>query len=60
MKKKHLAFIESRQGMSWSSREEEWFYSNKRLIFATKSSQTASEWVQKLNDAIGSTRPFSS
>ena len=41
----------STQG-SWSNREEEWYYANKRLIFATQSGQAADTWIMKLNQTV--------
>lgn len=38
----------STQG-SWSNREEEWYFVNKRLLFATQSSNAADTWVMNLN-----------
>ena len=38
----------STQG-SWSNREEEWYFVNKRLLFATQSSNAADTWVLNLN-----------
>ncbi len=34
---------------SWSGREREWFYSEKRLLFATPSEQEREIWVSVLN-----------
>ena len=41
----------STQG-SWSNREEEWYFINKRLLFATQSSHAADTWVLNLNELL--------
>ena len=41
----------STQG-SWSNREEEWYFINKRLLFATQSSHAADTWVTNLNGLL--------
>ena len=38
----------STQG-SWSNREEDWYFVNKRLLFATQSAHAADTWVQNIN-----------
>jgi hypothetical protein len=38
----------STQG-SWSNREEEWYFVNKRLLFATQSNHAANTWVLNIN-----------
>jgi hypothetical protein len=40
--------------MTWHNREEEWFFTNKRLIFSTKEEEITDEWVDKLNMLIDS------
>ena len=30
---------------SWSNREEEWYFVNKRLLFATQSAQAGETWI---------------
>ena len=45
----------STQG-SWSNREEEWYFINKRLLFATQSSHAADTWVTNLNGLLEQTR----
>ena len=42
--------------MTWYNREEEWFFTNKRLIFSTKEEEITDEWVEKLNTLIESIR----
>jgi hypothetical protein len=37
---------------SWSNREEEWYFTNKRLLFSTKSSEITNQWVEKLNALV--------
>jgi len=37
---------------AWSNREEEWFFTNKRLMFSTKSSEITDQWVEKLNALV--------
>jgi hypothetical protein len=37
---------------SWSNREEEYYFSNKRLLFTTKSSEISDQWVQKLSALV--------
>jgi len=37
---------------AWTNREEEWFISSKRLLFATKSIETTDQWVEKLNALV--------
>lgn len=37
---------------AWSNREEEWYFTNKRLLFATKSSEITDQWVEKLNAMV--------
>ena len=37
---------------SWSNREEEWYFVNKRLLFATQSFEAADTWVAKLNELV--------
>lgn len=34
---------------SWSGREREWFYSEKRLLFATPSEKEREVWISVLN-----------
>jgi hypothetical protein len=34
---------------SWSNREEEYYFSNKRLLFTTKSDEISDQWMAKLN-----------
>jgi hypothetical protein len=34
---------------SWSNREEEYYFTNKRLLFTTKSDEISNQWVVKLN-----------
>jgi hypothetical protein len=41
MKLKHLKFVEALEPVIWGNKEEEWFYTNKRLIFATRNAETA-------------------
>jgi hypothetical protein len=38
--------------MIWHNREEEWFFTNKRLIFSTKESEVTDEWVEKFNQLV--------
>jgi hypothetical protein len=38
--------------MIWHNREEEWFFTNKRLIFSTKEADVTDEWVDKFNQLI--------
>lgn len=37
---------------SWSNREEEWYFVNKRLLFSTKSAEITDQWVEKLNELV--------
>lgn len=37
---------------SWSNREEEWYFVNKRLLFSTKSPEITDQWVEKLNALV--------
>jgi hypothetical protein len=37
---------------SWSNREQEWYFTNKRLLFSTKSSEDTDQWVDKLNALV--------
>ena len=37
---------------SWSNREEEWYFTNKRLLFSTKSAEITNQWVEKLNALV--------
>jgi hypothetical protein len=37
---------------SWSNREEEWYFVNKRLLFSTKSAEITDQWVEKLNTLV--------
>lgn len=37
---------------SWSNREEEWYVTNKVLLFATQSEEASSIWVNKLNELL--------
>lgn len=37
---------------SWSNREEEWYVTNKVLLFATQSEDASNIWVTKLNDLL--------
>lgn len=47
------SFDKTRAGIvSWFSKEEEWYFTNKRLIFATKSKEVTEEWVQRLNELL--------
>lgn len=45
----------STQG-SWSNREEEWYFVNKRLLFATQSAHAADTWVMNVNGLLEQTR----
>ena len=38
--------------MHWINREEEWYFTNKRLIFSTSSEEITDEWIEKLNSLI--------
>ena len=38
---------------SWSNREEEWYFVNKRLLFATQSAQAGETWIQNMNELLG-------
>ena len=38
--------------MIWHNREEEWFFTNKRLIFSTKESEVTDEWIDKFNQLV--------
>lgn len=44
---------------SWSNREEEWYFVNKRLLFATQSSHAAETWMQNLNQLLEQLKPQS-
>lgn len=57
MKRKHIRFIEAVEPFVWANKEEEWFYTNKRLIFATRNAETAMEWVTKLTDVLSRLPP---
>jgi len=57
MKLKHLKFLEALEPVNWADKEEEWFYTNKRLVFATRNAETAREWVTKLTDVLSSLPP---
>lgn len=37
---------------SWSNREEEWYFTNKILLFAVKEEEVVNEWVDKLNALV--------
>lgn len=37
---------------SWSNREEEWYFNNKRLLFAAKNAEIRDQWVEKLNALV--------
>jgi hypothetical protein len=37
---------------AWSNREEEWYFTNKRLLFTTKSSEITDQWIEKLNAMV--------
>ena len=37
---------------AWSNREEEWYFTNKRLIFSTKTAEVTDQWVEKLNAMV--------
>ena len=37
---------------SWSNREEEWYFTNKRMLFSTKSSEITDQWVEKLSALV--------
>ena len=37
---------------AWSNREEEWYFTNKRLIFSTKTAEVTEQWVDKLNAMV--------
>lgn len=37
---------------AWSNREEEWYFTNKRLLFAVKDAEVADEWIDKLNALV--------
>ena len=37
---------------SWVSREEEWYFVNKRLLFATQSEEAAETWTKKLQQLV--------
>jgi len=37
---------------SWSNREQEWYFTNKRLLFSTKSAEDSQQWVDKLNALV--------
>lgn len=52
MKHRYLKYISESSGMTWTTREEEWFFTNKRLIFSTKSHEITEEWIQKVTDAV--------
>jgi len=47
----------STQG-SWSNREEEWYVTNKLLLFATQSEIASSTWVNKLNELLQNFNKF--
>ena len=38
--------------VSWYNKEEEWWFTNKRLIFATKQDDVADEWVKKFSEIL--------
>lgn len=42
--------------MPWFNREEEWFFTNKRLIFSTKENEITDEWVDKFNQLVAQIR----
>ena len=33
---------------AWTNREEEWFFTNKRLIFTSKAPEISKQWMDKL------------
>lgn len=37
---------------AWSNREDEWYFTNKRLLFTTKAGEITDEWVEKLNALV--------
>lgn len=37
---------------AWSNREEEWYFTNKRLVFSTKTPEVTEQWVEKLNALV--------
>ena len=37
---------------SWSNREEEWYFTNKRLLFSSKGMDISEQWVEKLNALV--------
>ena len=40
--------------VSWFNKEEEWWFTNKRLIFATKQADVADEWVTRFTNLLSS------
>ena len=43
--------LNSHQG-AWTNREEIWVLRDRRLLFATKSGETTSQWVTGLSDLV--------
>jgi len=37
---------------TWSNREEEWYFVNKRLLFATQSEEACHIWIKKLKQMV--------
>ena len=37
---------------SWSNREEEWYFTNKRFLFSTKAGEISDQWAEKLNALV--------
>ena len=37
---------------AWSNRQDEWYFTNKRLLFTTKSGEITDEWIEKLNALV--------
>lgn len=37
---------------SWSNREEEWYFTNKRFLFATKADEISEQWIDKINALV--------
>jgi hypothetical protein len=37
---------------AWSNREEEWYFTNKRFLFSTKTAEISDQWVQKINALV--------
>ena len=37
---------------SWSNREEEWYFTNRRFLFATKADDVTDQWIRKLEKLL--------